>query len=60
MRLLNRPKTVSRLWEEIQKQTNKKNETQKVTYNWFILALNFLYIINAIDIERGQLCKLSK
>jgi hypothetical protein len=60
LRLLNRPKTVSRLWEEIQKQTNEKNETQKVTYNWFILALDFLFIVNAIDIERGQICKLSK
>ena len=60
LHLLNRPKTVSRLWEEIQKQTNKKNETQKVTYNWFILALDFLFIINAINIERGQLYILSK
>ena len=60
LRLLDSPKTVSRLWEETQAQTNTKNETQKVTYSWFILALDFLYSLSALELERGHIRKLSK
>ena len=60
LKLLDEPKTVSRLWNDVRNQINVKSETQKITYSWFILALDFLYTINAADIERGRIRKLTK
>lgn len=60
LRLLNESKTVSRLWEEVRNQANDKGDTQAVTYSWFILTLDFLYVIGAVDIDHGHIRKLRK
>lgn len=51
---LTRPKTVSALWEDL----NKLDESQavisrKLSYDWFLLALDLLYILGAIELESG-------
>ena len=43
---LDKPKSVSQLWRDCPLQTN---------YDVFILALDFLYIIGAVEIEQGLL-----
>jgi len=47
---MNRPKTVSAVWEQARR-------TVTVSYDWFILALDLLYTINAIEIHEGLLVR---
>lgn len=56
--LLDEPKTVSRLWNDIKPQTNNHQNMPKLTYEWFILALDFLYATNAIQLSSGRIAKL--
>lgn len=53
---LDEPKTVSRLWEEI-RQARAQRKHAAVAYDWFVLALDLLYLLNAIDMERGKIRK---
>ncbi len=48
------PKTVSAIWEELTKADNDK-ELSNMGYNSFILALDLLYSISAIEMEDGLL-----
>jgi hypothetical protein len=43
---LDEPKTVSRLWNDIRGDTS---DPTTITFDWFILALDLLYAINAIE-----------
>ena len=51
---LQRPKTVSAIWEELTKADNDK-ELSNMGYNSFILSLDLLYSISAIEMEDGLL-----
>lgn len=53
--LLDEPKTVSRLWDEFISRKLNKTSTLLVTYDWFILSLDVLYMLNAIRLEKGVL-----
>lgn len=52
LHILTEPKTVSRLWDEL-KQTRETVKSYSLTYDWFVLALDFLFILNAIELEKG-------
>jgi hypothetical protein len=54
LRLLDSPKTVSRLWDELKHIKNGRLSSPSFTYDWFILSLNLLYTLNAIELERGR------
>lgn len=60
LNLLDEPKTVSRLWEELQKSRNRTLGIRDVTYDWFILALSFLYTLRVVEVDRGLLRKVSQ
>lgn len=49
IKFLNEPKTVSRLWEEV-----KHSSYSVIKYEWFVLALDFLYCIKAINFESDK------
>jgi hypothetical protein len=53
--LLDEPKTVSRLWEETRLTRARRAHSAAVTYDWFVLALDLLYLLSAIDLERGRI-----
>lgn len=57
LRLLNEPKTVSRLWDELKKARVSQPVSSALTYDWFVLALDLLFTVKAIDIERGRIRK---
>ena len=59
LRILDEPKTVSRVWDEFRKRSRHR-EDSLVTYDWFVLALDLLYTLNAIDLERGRLKKVER
>lgn len=53
LRRLDRPKTVSRLWEQLRQRQSSLLEA--ISYDWFLLALDLLYLCGAVDLEDGQL-----
>jgi len=55
LRRLDRPKTVSRLWEQIRQRQNSLLEA--LPYDWFLLALDLLYLCGAVDFEDGRLIR---
>lgn len=55
LRLLDEPKTVSRLWAEVSATRSSIPNSPTITYDWFILALDLLFAMNAINHERGLL-----
>lgn len=54
---LKRPMTVSRVWDEIRKQSDEAVNVAPISYGWFILALDLLFITKAISFENGVLRK---
>jgi hypothetical protein len=53
LRRLDRPKTVSRLWEQVRKRESGLLEA--LPYEWFLLGLDLLYLLGAVDFEDGRL-----
>jgi hypothetical protein len=53
-----RPKTVSALWEELNKQdASLVTGPRKITYDWFLLALDLLYAMGTIELESGLVAR---
>ncbi|OIO61481.1 hypothetical protein COY26_02400 [Candidatus Woesearchaeota archaeon CG_4_10_14_0_2_um_filter_33_10] len=50
LEMLDEPKTISRIWDEM-------NEYKKCNYkyDWFILGINLLYLLDAINYKNGQI-----
>ena len=57
LRRLDEPKTVSRLWEEIQRNYRSRAAAPTLTYDWFILSLDLLFTVNAIRLSQGLITK---
>ncbi len=55
IRLLNEPKTVSRIWEELKRVRTAQGKRHSLSYDWFVLALDLLYAIGAIQLEGGRI-----
>lgn len=56
LHLLTSPRTISNLWENF-KVYRVSNRKSAITFDWFILALDFLYIIEAINYDSGKLTR---
>ena len=75
--LLDEPKTVSRLWEELRRARGEAEASTatptdrtarspqirearcNVPFDWFILALDLLYLLGAVDLERGRIRRIA-
>lgn len=57
LRRLDEPKTVSRLWDEVQRTYRGRATSPTLTYDWFILALDLLFAVNAIGLNHGLITK---
>jgi hypothetical protein len=53
---LHEPSTVSRLWDEIRGWRNE-GESAPINYDWFVLALDLLFTVGAVEFERGLISK---
>lgn len=53
--LLNEPKTVSCLWTELKQQGT---EQIRISFDWFILALDLLHLMGTIEMQKGKLTKV--
>ncbi len=54
---LREPMTVSRVWDTLRKRRGKTPEPAPITYDWFVLALNLLFIVKAVNFDNGVLRK---
>ncbi len=51
---LDRPKTVSSVWEEV-RGGGAKNRLPSLSYDWFVLSISLLYSLGAIELQGGVL-----
>lgn len=54
---LREPVTVSRLWDDVRRDRGDQTEPASITYDWFVLALDLLFMVGAIKFERGLVRK---
>ncbi len=53
---LDKPKTVSAIWENVCKPASETHvDVTRLSYDWFILAIDLLFAIDAIEIQEGLL-----
>ncbi len=58
LELLDEPKTVSRVWSELKAFRVAHHSSGTLTYDWFVLALDLLFAMRAVQLERGRLLKM--
>lgn len=56
--LLAEPMTVSRLWDSLRERRSTASPNAPVSYRWFVLTLDFLFLIGAIETERGLIVRI--
>ena len=54
---LHEPMTVSRAWDEVRRRRGEAVGVAPINYDWFILALDLLFILKAVGFENGVLRK---
>ena len=54
---LSQPKTISALWEELQRNTTGQSDALPLRYDGFVLTLDILFLIGAIEIQDGLLTR---
>lgn len=57
---LGRPKTVSRLWDDVRSGRVTGDIRLGVSYDWFILALDLLFMLGALEFENGLVRRASR
>jgi hypothetical protein len=57
---LREPMTVSRLWDRIRAARGEAGEPAPINYDWFVLAVDLLFMIGAIELDRGLLRKTAQ
>lgn len=56
---LREPMTVSRLWDEIRTARSDRTVSASINYDWFVLALDLLFLLKAVRFERGLVQKVT-
>jgi hypothetical protein len=54
---LDEPRTVSALWDTIRKRRDVRSSRGPISYEWFVLSLDLLHAMNAIELENGLIRK---
>lgn len=55
LELLKAPATVSRTWDQLKTQRDPMLGYRNISYDWFVLALSFLFSAGVIELSRGRL-----
>lgn len=54
LRSLDRPSTVSGLWHRVS-SSRQAAEASPLSFDWFVLALDFLYTTGAVEYNAGKI-----
>lgn len=57
LRHLSHPLTVSALWEQMSSAAADHNASSPIRYDGFVLALDLLFLVGAIDLREGLLVR---
>lgn len=57
LRLLDEPKPLSRLWPEFKSRYLPRAEATVVPFGWFILSLDLLFVLGAIELDHGRIVR---
>jgi hypothetical protein len=52
---LQEPRSVFEVWERMRADRHKITPARPLSFDWFVLALDLLYAISAIDFSDGRL-----
>lgn len=55
LRDLGEPKTVSRLWADLRQ---RQDTAPALTFDWFVLALDLLFMIGTVKYAAGRVCRI--
>ena len=55
LRALSTPKTMSALWDEVRAGNDREKQAATIDYKWFVLAVDFLFILGAVELAQGVL-----
>jgi hypothetical protein len=55
LELLTEPKTISRLWDELGRAKSERSSIRVVNYDWFVLTLDLLYMLGALEMDHGRI-----
>lgn len=57
--ILDKEKTASRLFHDLQ-EARRKNDLATIHFDWFMLAVDFLFTIGAVRFESGLIKKMNQ
>lgn len=55
LQALSTPKTMSALWDEVRAGNRQKKQAAAIDYKWFVLALDLLFMLGAVELAQGTL-----
>lgn len=55
LKALATPKTVSALWDDIRSTGMQGKRSASIDYKWFILAVDMLFMLGAVELTQGVL-----
>jgi hypothetical protein len=55
--MLDEPRTVSSLWDRVRRKRDVRQGRAPVSYDWFVLSLDLLFLLGAINFEDGLIRK---
>ena len=58
--ILKRPMTMSRLWGEMRGRRSLHAPNAPIDYQWFVLSLDLLFMIGAVEFDRGVIRRAAK
>lgn len=57
LRQLDEPRTVSNLWDKMERNYRERAASPTLTYDWFVLSLDLLFALSAINMNQGLITK---
>lgn len=60
LEVLRQPRTVSRTWEECKRLRERRGCGATITFDWFLLTLDLLFLMGALVLENGRLRRASQ
>lgn len=58
LRVLSEPKSISRVWDELKDVRQAVNDRgERITFEWFVLALDLLFLAEVITLDNGVLSR---
>lgn len=53
LKLLHNDRSISDLWDEFRSEFNQYFPKSPVNYEWFVITLDFLFVMGALQFENG-------